>query len=508
MASGLLRVLARLACLLACLAAAAGPARAQAVLPHYGTLAAEPDPRDFVSRVDTQLNLLGDLLRFGGVDVAWLGLRQDGQGAPRRPTPYEVRDALATANAMGATVVRLPGLASTAGCPLCLETSPGQFNPDVFAQIDLVLDAARDLGLKVIIPLADNGADCEGAGAGGVICAVGSTRNAAGRAAFFTDAGLRAAYTKRVLTIVGHANATTGTPYRDDPTILAWEDCDACATGGNDRAVSAWSEELGQAIKGEDTRHIYETGAFAGRIGRAARAPVDPSLYATPHVDIVGDRLAVTGDAAASRTLVAETVALVGKAGRAYVLDSFGWSPSLWKTEADFDGWLDDLARTRDMAGAIVCCLQSHADQGGFLLPQPPAAPGQAALYFPGLTTADANLETMRLRDRALRRFNFAMAEVTLAPSYLMPPQPEILAVTHGRVAWRGAAGAADYTIERATDPGSLGGWTSVCPADCDKSGAGVWQDPNPVSGQVWYRVMPLNINGHHAYPSEPVQQK
>ena len=136
---------------------AAGPARAQAVLPHYGTLAAEPDPRDFVSRVDTQLNLLGDLLRFGGVDVAWLGLRQDGQGAPRRPTPYEVRDALATANAMGATVVRLPGLASTAGCPLCLETSPGQFNPDVFAQIDLVLDAARDLGLRVIIPLADSG---------------------------------------------------------------------------------------------------------------------------------------------------------------------------------------------------------------------------------------------------------------------------------------------------------------------------------------------------------------
>ncbi len=506
MAPGLPRLLARFVCLLACLAAA--PARAQDVLPHYGTLAAEPDPRDFVSRADTQLNLLGNLLRFGGVDVTWLGVRQDGHAAPRRPTPYEVRDALATANALGATVVRVPGLASTAGCPLCLETSPGQFNPEVFAQIDLVLNVAHDLGLKVVIPLADSGADCAGAGATGVICALGRTQGAAGRAAFFTDAGLRAAFARRVLAIIGHANATTGTSYRNDPTILAWEDCDACAAGGDDRAVSAWSEQLAQAIKGEDTRHLYEAGGFAGRIGAAARAPVDAALYATPHADIVGDRLTVTGDPAATRTLVEGTVALVGKSGHAYVLDGFGWSPSVWKTEADLEGWLDDLSRARDLSGAIACCLQSHADQGGVLPPQPPNAPGEAALYFPGLTTADADLETMRLRGRALRRFNFAMAEQTLAPSYLLPPQPEILGVAHGRVAWRGAAGAADYTIERAADPGAPGGWEVVCPADCDKAGTDVWQDPNPVSGQVWYRVMPLNINGHHAYPSEPMQQK
>ncbi len=508
MPPGLPRLLARIVYLLACLAAAAAPARAQDVLPRYGTLAAQPDPRDFVSRADTQLSLLGNLLRFGGVDVTWLGVRQDGQGPPRRPTPYEVRDALATANALGATVVRVPGLASTAGCPLCLETSPGQFNAEVFAQVDLVLNVAHDLGLKVIIPLADSGTDCAGAGATGVVCGAGRTGGASGRAAFFTDAGPRAAFTRRVLAIVGHVNATTGTPYRDDPTILAWEDCDACATGGNDGDVSAWSEQLGQAIKGEDARHLYETGAFAGRIGPASHAPVDPALYATSHVDVVGDRLAVTGDAAAARNLVAQTAALVGKSGHAYVLDSFGWSPALWKTEADFDGWLDDMARARDMSGAVVCCLQSHADQGGFLPPQPAVLPGEAAIYFPGMTTADADLTNMRLRDRALRRFNFAMAEVTLAPSYLLPPKPEILGVVHGRVSWRGAAGAADYTIERSIDPGTPGGWDTVCAADCDKAGNDVWQDPSPVSGQVWYRVMPLNINGHHAYPSEPAQQK
>ncbi len=471
----------------------------------YATLAGEPDPRDFVKRAGSALILQDRTMRFGGVNITWLGLRQDGTGTLQRPTAFEVRDALATARALGADVVRLPGLASTAGCALCLEPSPGQMNPDVFAQIDLVLQTARDIGLKLILPLADAGADCSGPGEAGVICA--STRPKAGaapgQAAFFTDPRLQAAFAARVRAILTHVNSLSGAVYGNDPAILAWEDCDACAAAGEADAVSAWVERTGQVVKAVDTRHLYESGAFAGRIGPAAAGAVAASLYAPPSVDVIGDRPAITGDPASIRAALSRQVEGVGTAGRAYILDDFGWSPALWHDEADLEAWLADIVRGRLLAGALTGNLQAHADQGGYLPPPPPGGLGLAALYFPGVATPDMDMATMEARGRALRRFNFAMVDVTLAPSYLLTPKPEILSVTHGRITWRGSAGAASYTVERTPDPSAPGPWTTLCDG-CATDGAGFWQDPSPPDAPAYYRVMPLNINGHKAVPSEP----
>ncbi len=473
----------------------------------YATLASEPDPRDFVKRAGSGLTLQGRTMRFGGVNIIWLGLRQDGKGELRRPTPFEVRDALATARALGAEVVRLPGLASTAGCKLCLEPSPGQMNPDVFAQIDLVLETARDMGLKLILPLADSGTDCGAAGATGVICA--STKPKAGAPApagvsgFFTDPRMQAAFAARVRAILTHVNSLSGAVYGNDPAILAWEDCDACAAAGEANAVSAWVERTGQMVKAADTRHLYESGAFAGHIGPAAANAVATSLYAPPSVDIIGDNPAITGDPVAVRSALSRQVETVSTAGRAYVLDDFGWSPALWHSEADLEAWLADIVRGRLLEGALTGNLQGHADQGGYLPPPPPAGPGLAALYFPGLATPDMDLATMEERGRALRRFYFAMVDVTLAPSYQLTPKPEILTANHGRITWRGSAGAASYTVERSPDPSAPGTWTTVCDG-CATDVPGFWQDPSPPDGPAYYRVMPLNINGHKAVPSEP----
>ncbi len=471
----------------------------------YPPLAGEPDPRDFVKRAGSALTLQGRPMRFGGVNITWLGLRQDGTGEIRRPTAYEVRDALATAHALGAEVVRLPGLASTAGCKLCLEPAPGEMNPDVFAQIDLILVTARDMGLKLILPLADSGVDCGGAGATGVICA--STKSPPGgappgQASFFTDARVQAAFAARVRAILTHVNTVSGATYGNDPAILAWEDCDACAAAGDANAVSAWVEHTGQMVKTADTRHLYESGAFAGRIGPASKAPAAPALYTTPSVDVIGDHPAIAGDAASTRAALSHQVQAIAPAGRAYVLDDFGWSPAAWRTEADLEAWLADMVRERLLQGAFTGNLQGHADQGGYL-PPPPAGAGLAALYFPGFAIPDIDRATMAERGRALRRFNFAMMDVTLPPSYLLTPQPEILGAAHGRVTWRGSAGAASYTVERSSDPSAPGTWTMICDA-CATDSAGYWQDPTPPASPEFYRMMPLNINGHKAVPSEP----
>ncbi len=482
-------------CLLAFFLALATTAQAQT----YATLAGEPDPRDFVKRAGNVLTQQGRPMRFGGVNITWLGLRQDGTGQPRRPTAFEVRDALATARALGGQVVRLPGLVSTAGCKLCLEPAPGQMNPDVFAQIDLVLVTARDMGLKLILPLADAGTDCGGQGATGVICA--STKPA-GQAGFFTDSRVQAAFAARVRAILTHVNSLNGATYGNDPAVLAWEDCDACGAAGEPAAVSAWVERTGQTVKAADTRHLFESGAFAGHIGPGDAHAVSAALYAPPSVDIIGDRPAITGDPASVRAALTRQVEAVSTAARAYVLDDFGWSPALWPAEADFEGWLATIVRGRELAGALTGNLQGHADQGGYLPPPPPAGPGLAALYFPGITTQDMSRATMQDRVRALHRFNFAMVDVTLAPSYLLALKPEILTAKHGRLTWRGAAGAASYTMQRSPDPAAPDSWTTLCD-DCGTDVPGFWQDPSPPDAPAYYRVMPLNINGHKAVPSE-----
>jgi hypothetical protein len=126
-------------------------------------------------------------------------------------------------------------------------------------------------------------------------------------------------------------------------------------------------------------------------------------------------------------------------------------------------------------------------------------------LYFPGLAVQGIDRDDMEQRGRALRRFNFAMSDVWQAPAYQLTPKPEIISATGGRVVWRGAAGALDYTIERSADPRLPQTWETLCD-ECVTDASGPWQDPSPSKEPAWYRVMPFNINGHKAQPSEPVQ--
>jgi hypothetical protein len=477
-------------------------------------MASEPDPAAFVKRADTGLTLLGDPLRFAGADIAWLGLRQDAGSPPRRPTAYEVRDALQTVQALGGTVIRAATLAGTAGCALCLEPEKGRFNADAFASLDATLKAAGDMGIRVILPLAGPAADCPtpqaaepDAAASDTICPYVTWQGASGRAAFFTNPDVRAAFLAHVHALLSHVNALTGVAYRDDPTILAWENCTGCGDGSDPAAVSAWTEAVGQAIRQQDRFHLYENGAFAGHILPHAPHPVSATEAAPPSVDIVGDILPSQPSEAATRAMLVAATGAVNAAGRVYVLDGFDSGPRPFKTEADFETFLDAVVRQRSVAGALLSGLQAHADTGGYLPPPPATSIGGTALYFPGRTTTDMTQDEMVTRMRALRRFEFAMTDMLTAPSYLLTPKPEIISAAHGHVLWRGAAGALNYTIERSPNPDLPNGWQVVCDQCVTDNQAG-WQDPSLPAGTVWYRIMPFNINGHKALPSPAVQDR
>jgi len=499
---------ARLAAVLA-FCALCGGAGAQT----YPDMASEPDPASFVKRADSGLTLIGNPLRFAGADIPWLGLRHDAGSPVRRPTAYEVTDALQTLRALGGTVFRAATLAGTAGCALCLEPASGHFNDEAFAALDATLKTAGDMGMHVILPLVGGAGDCAAeaadpdSGTGDTICPYLRWRQRADRDAFFADPTLRAAFLAHVHAVVTHVNALTGIAYRDDPTILAWENCAACGEGADPQAVGAWTEAVGQAIKAEDRFHLYENGAFAGHILPQAPHAVAAAAFAPQSVDIVGDARLPAGDEAQLRATLGSAASTVTRAGRVYLLDGFDAGPAMWKTEADLELFLNTVFRERDIAGALVDGLQSHADTGGYL-PAPPAGAGNGtAIYFPGRQTADMSQDDMVVRARALRRFEFDMADILVPPSYLLTPKPEIIGAKGGRVVWRGAAGALTYTIERSPDPEVPNSWQTVCD-QCATDQQGFWQDPAPPARAAWYRIMPFNINGHKALPSAPFRDQ
>ena len=111
----------------------------------------------------------------------------------------------------------------------------------------------------------------------------------------------------------------------------------------------------------------------------------------------------------------------------------------------------------------------------------------------------------MQERGRAIRRFNYRHGRAD--PDHADIPaaaesRRSLSAFARQALTWRGAAGALAYRIERSTDLISIGSWQVVCDSCTDT--AGPWQDPHPIAAPVWYRVIPLDANGHAAWPSPP----
>jgi mannan endo-1,4-beta-mannosidase len=483
----------------------AGAQPAPSFAPSPGAMATQPDPREFITRADTGLLTQGNPLRFAGINISWLGLRDD-SGHPadaRLPTSFEVQDMLDTALAMGAGTIRVLSLGASAGCALCLQPSPGELNPDALKHMDHVLKQTRDAGLKLVIPLAGPGNNCP---AGNVLDPVYDTPCIFARwrgkpdASFYSDAEVRADFAHYVSTLLRHVNAETGLAYKDDPTIMAWENCDGCGAKLDTRILADWTEFLGRTIKVVDKSHLYENGAFGGRLGHQPGAAA-PEQLALSSVDIIGDRANPPPGTAPDAFV--DALQAVTKAGRVYFIDEYDWAPAHFPSVDDLTAFLAAVVTNRAVTGAFVSDVNGHADQGGYL---GPTRPGQPVLYFPGTAAPPIDADAMQARARAVRRFSYHMLDM-LPLAFAQTPAPEIISAVHGKLQWRGAAGALKYSVERTGDVTLDGSWKIVCD-QCASDAEPSWQDPSVPTGPAWYRMTPYNANLHLGIPSDPMQNK
>jgi hypothetical protein len=472
----------------------------------------------FVTRSGTKLMLDGRQFRFSGTNIEWLGLVGYGPlnfaPAPNEqfPTHYEIDDALATAKAMGATVVRAQTLGDTVGCGNCLEPTLGHFNPQAFNVMDYAVARAQADGIRLIFEFEGD------ARALHVNSTAAVFSNWRGGANFWTDPTVIHDFENHIAAILNHVNSYTGVPYKDDPTILGWMNDNGSGAPSVAANVS-WVSTISDFIKRLDPKHlVFDNSGY-----------VTPQLLAIPTADVYTSEIyphwaqyyELTPQQVAElpQQQAAETVA----AGKAWAMSEYGWDKTDFATEADLTSFLNGITADPDISGDLYWALESHASGHGWdPLPAnsgcqatdsdsaPPTQPDPTgrgcytnedgnwwAFYYTGISTLSNTAADMQARGQILRTHAYQMRGMPVPPQAI-PPAPIITQTGNGRLYWEGSAGAVDYSIQRSST--GWGNWKTVCDR-CVTDQSDGWA----ITSSGYYRVIPYNLDGRPGTASRPV---
>ena len=396
----------------------------------------------------------------------------------RWPDEYEITDALESVRQMGGGVVRTYALSvRKAGDPPGMPRhvlGPGQFDEAGFEALDAVLDVARQRGVRVIIPLVDNWQWW-----GGV--AEYAAFRGREREEFWSDPRLVDDFKATIRFVLTRVNRRTGTPYKDDPTILAWE------SGNELHCPDGWTRTIAAYIKQLDPNHLV----LDGRHGEV----LAPESLDDPYVDLLQTHH-YERDPREMIAHIRQSAALA-RGRKPYHVGEFGFL-----TTAGMTAVMDTIG-TEGLVGGLVWSLRFHNRDGGFYWHHEPHGGDLfKAYHWPGFASGEAYDETGLLRE--LRRRAFAIRGLP-EPELEPPAPPRVIAVTPGGlVTWRGSAGAAGYDVQRQEPPAAQ--WRTIAHgvSDATVQYRPLYCDETVEPGRAYsYRVVARNEGGSSA-ASEP----
>ena len=361
---------------------------------------------------------------------------------------------MATAQEMGATVVRSQTMGDSVGCAACIEPELGQFNEEAFAHDRLRARVSacarhqdhpddrrrrRDRGRNRLrlSPVAGHLAtrllaDRHGA----VLDRPDGDRRRRG-------AHRRAAEPRQRV----HALA-----YKDDPTILGWDLLNGGGSPSRGRARS-WTTSAA-STRGISILSGYANAGFPEST-RASASSTRTGSCRSPSSSL---------DRACKR------------AGKPFIAYEYGWDRTNYPTLAALGVPRRHFAARRRSPATPSGRSQSHNDGHGWMpIPADTSDPttrdalesGQWwALYYPGIQTLVSTAADMSARAQAIRRHDYAMRGMRV-PAHAIPPRRRVVhgptssSAGRAHVYWQGSAGAVNYSVERA--PRRNGPWMTVC---------------------------------------------
>ena len=357
----------------------------------------------------------------------------------RFPDEFEITDALTTIKQMGGRAARMYVISickKNGPNPIpCHVKKPGEFNEEAFRALDKVLEVANRVGVRVIIPLVDNWKWWGGAEQ------YAEYRNKTA-ADFWTDPDVIDDFKRTVTFLLSRRNSITGTLYKDDKALLAWE------TGNEIYCPYSWTRQIAAHIKSLDSNHLVWDGLYIGN------REIQSEALADPNIDIVSSHHYPDQGKAADKMVqdikrFHEQIA--GK--KVYIVGEFGFIPP------EGIKLVLDAVISSGLSGAMIWSLRFHNRDGGFYWHSEPAS---ASLYnpyhYPGFPSGDGWNERETLKVLRAKAFGIQ----GLIESAVEKPQPPILlAITSSaEISWQGSVGASTYNVERATR--TNGPWTVV----------------------------------------------
>ena len=414
------------------------------VLLFTSAVCAQNDMRYFITRSGDKLMEGEKQYRFISFNIPNLHLVEDNmafeaQNEWRFPDEFEITDALTTIKAMGGRAAR------TYVISICKKTGPnaipchvkkpGVFNEDAFRALDKVLEVANRVGVRVIIPFVDNWKWWGGA-------EQYAEYRGKTAAEFWTDPQVIDDFKQTVNFILNRRNTYTGTLYKDDKAVLAWE------TGNEIYSPYAWTKQIAAYIKSLDSNHLVWDGFYIGN------KPIQLEALDDPNIDIVSSHHYPDSTRGADQ-MIADIrkfhEQISGK--KVYIVGEFGFIPP-----PDIRKVLDAVIG-KGLSGAMIWSLRFHNRDGGFYWHSEPAS---ASLYnpyhYPGFPSGEGWNETATLKVMREKAFEIrGMKE----PQFEIPAPPKLLPITSpAEISWQGSVGASTYDVERSAEQN--GAWTVV----------------------------------------------
>ncbi|BGP31026.1 hypothetical protein JCM10296v2_002790 [Rhodotorula toruloides] len=178
-----------------------------------------PSSSSHVARNGTRLTLDRSGFTAVGANVYWLGLDENVVPNPAYPSKGRVLEAMAVAAAMGATTIRSQSLGISYGTALSIENALAVFKPEgdpAWDALDFAVFAARQYGLRLILPLTDQYDYYHG----GIPTFLRWRNLSSTDYTPFYDLSspVFADFELYIRTLLNHTS-----PYTNDPTILAFE---------------------------------------------------------------------------------------------------------------------------------------------------------------------------------------------------------------------------------------------------------------------------------------------
>jgi mannan endo-1,4-beta-mannosidase len=408
------------------------------------TISAQNDMRVFITRSGDKLMEGDKEFRFISFNIPNLHLIEDNMAFEatnewRLPDEFEITDALNTVKQMGGRAVRMYVISickRTGPNPIpCHVKRPGEFNEEAFRALDRVLEVANRVGIRVIIPMVDNWKWWGG---------VEQYAEYRGKPAeaFWTDPEIIEDFKKTVSFVINRRNSYTGTLYKDDKAVLAWE------TGNEIYNPYSWTKQIAAHIKSLDSKHLIWDGLYIGN------REIQSEALADPNIDIVSSHH-YPGPNKGSDEIVADIKRFRREIGtkKVYIVGEFGFIPP--------DG-IEKVLNTvisEGVTGAMIWSLRFRNRDGGFYWHSEPAS---ASLYnpyhYPGFPSGEGWKETATLK--VMRAKALEIQGLPVQPSEV-PVPPKLLPISSlAEISWQGSVGATTYDIERSEKP--TGPWTMI----------------------------------------------